>query len=73
MADVRRILADVERRGIDVEHWEVRSPTLDDVFLTLTGRPRAEPRPRRLPGVLMTTLTTCTHRPSAGPRTTRPR
>ncbi|KRD43444.1 ABC transporter [Cellulomonas sp. Root930] len=36
--DVRRILADVERRGIDVEHWEVRSPTLDDVFLTLTGR-----------------------------------
>ena len=37
--DVRRILADVERRGIAVDTWEVRSPTLDDVFLTLTGRP----------------------------------
>jgi ABC-2 type transport system ATP-binding protein len=39
VSDVRRILADVELRGADVEHWEVRSPTLDDVFLTLTGRP----------------------------------
>ncbi|MBO3085302.1 ATP-binding cassette domain-containing protein [Cellulomonas fengjieae] len=39
VADVRRILGDIERRGVDVEHWEVRSPTLDDVFLTLTGRP----------------------------------
>ncbi|MEZ0446480.1 ATP-binding cassette domain-containing protein [Cellulomonas sp. ICMP 17802] len=37
--DVRRILADVERRGVTVDTWEVRSPTLDDVFLTLTGRP----------------------------------
>ncbi|GIG20834.1 daunorubicin resistance protein DrrA family ABC transporter ATP-binding protein [Cellulomonas chitinilytica] len=37
--DVRRILADIERRGVDVESWQVRSPTLDDVFLTLTGRP----------------------------------
>ena len=37
--DVRRILADVERRGVLVDTWEVRSPTLDDVFLTLTGRP----------------------------------
>ena len=43
--DVRRILADVERRGVDVEHWEVRSPTLDDVFLTLTGRPHRRPTP----------------------------
>jgi ABC-2 type transport system ATP-binding protein len=37
--DVRRILDDVERRGVDVETWQVRSPTLDDVFLQLTGRP----------------------------------
>ncbi|MGY4644555.1 ATP-binding cassette domain-containing protein [Cellulomonas sp. URHB0016] len=37
--DVRRILADIERRGVDVESWQVRSPTLDDVFLHLTGRP----------------------------------
>ena len=40
--DVRRILSDVERRGVAVDTWEVRSPTLDDVFLTLTGR-AAEP------------------------------
>ena len=37
--DVRRILADIEDRGVAVDTWEVRSPTLDDVFLTLTGRP----------------------------------
>ncbi|NKY08233.1 ATP-binding cassette domain-containing protein [Cellulomonas hominis] len=36
--DVRRILADVERRGLPVEGWRVAVPTLDDVFLTLTGR-----------------------------------
>ncbi|WP_199422545.1 ATP-binding cassette domain-containing protein [Actinotalea solisilvae] len=39
VADVRRILADVEERLLAVEHWEVRAPTLDDVFLTLTGAP----------------------------------
>ena len=36
--DVRRILADVEERGLDVESWQVRTPTLDDVFLALTGQ-----------------------------------
>jgi daunorubicin resistance ABC transporter ATP-binding subunit len=35
--DVRRILADVERRALPVETWRVAVPTLDDVFLTLTG------------------------------------
>jgi daunorubicin resistance ABC transporter ATP-binding subunit len=35
--DVRRILADVERRVLPVESWRVAVPTLDDVFLTLTG------------------------------------
>ena len=42
--DVRRILADVELRGLPVERWRVAVPTLDDVFLTLTGRP-AGPAP----------------------------
>ncbi|GIG35257.1 ATP-binding cassette domain-containing protein [Cellulomonas pakistanensis] len=37
--DVRRILADVETRRLPVESWRVAVPTLDDVFLTLTGRP----------------------------------
>ncbi len=37
--DVRRILADVELRRLPVESWRVAVPTLDDVFLTLTGRP----------------------------------
>lgn len=40
--DVRRILADVERRSVPVEGWRLAVPTLDDVFLTLTGHP-AEP------------------------------
>lgn len=38
VADVRRILADVELRAVPVESWRVAAPTLDDVFLTLTGR-----------------------------------
>ncbi|NHT17969.1 ATP-binding cassette domain-containing protein [Cellulomonas sp. IC4_254] len=37
--DVRRILADVELRRLPVDSWRVAVPTLDDVFLTLTGRP----------------------------------
>jgi daunorubicin resistance ABC transporter ATP-binding subunit len=37
--DVRRILADVELRRLPVASWRVAVPTLDDVFLTLTGRP----------------------------------
>jgi ABC-2 type transport system ATP-binding protein len=41
VGDVRRILADVERRGLAVEQWSVRTPTLDDVFLELTGAPTA--------------------------------
>lgn len=42
--DVRRILADVELRRLPVASWRVAVPTLDDVFLTLTGRP-ADPEP----------------------------
>lgn len=38
VADVRRILADVEARRVPVVHWELRRPDLDDVFLTLTGQ-----------------------------------
>ena len=42
--DVRRILADVELRRLPVTGWRVAVPTLDDVFLTLTGSPAdAEP------------------------------
>jgi ABC-2 type transport system ATP-binding protein len=37
VAHVREVLADVERRGLDVERWQLREPTLDDVFLQLTG------------------------------------
>jgi ABC-2 type transport system ATP-binding protein len=34
---VRAVLAAVEAAGVVPEHWEVRAPSLDDVFLTLTG------------------------------------
>lgn len=42
VADVHRILGDVSARPLDVAAWQVREPTLDDVFLSLTGKP-AEP------------------------------
>ena len=37
VAHVRTVLSAVETAGVVPEHWEVRAPTLDDVFLTLTG------------------------------------
>lgn len=43
VADARRILDDVERSTRRVEHWRLAIPTLDDVFLTLTGAPAADP------------------------------
>ena len=42
VTDVRRILGEVEARGAAVEHWRLAAPTLDDVFLTLTGAPASE-------------------------------
>jgi ABC-2 type transport system ATP-binding protein len=35
---VQGLLRDLDRSGIDLESIEVKRPTLDDVFLTLTGR-----------------------------------
>ncbi|MFD2794102.1 ATP-binding cassette domain-containing protein [Promicromonospora vindobonensis] len=37
VAHVRSVLSVVEATGVTPDHWEVRAPTLDDVFLTLTG------------------------------------
>ena len=37
IGDARRILALVEAEGRPVAHWRLATPTLDDVFLTLTG------------------------------------
>jgi ABC-2 type transport system ATP-binding protein len=37
VAHVRSVLSVVETAGVVPEHWEVRAPTLDDVFLALTG------------------------------------
>ena len=55
VADVRRILADVEARRLPVESWRVATPTLDDVFLTLTGRPAeaADAAAAAAPGTLL--------------------
>ncbi|NTW42032.1 MAG: ATP-binding cassette domain-containing protein [Cellulomonadaceae bacterium] len=39
VGDVRRVLAGLEASHAQVEHWELAAPTLDDVFLTLTGGP----------------------------------
>lgn len=37
VADGRRLLAEVEAAGLAVDHWRLVTPTLDDVFLALTG------------------------------------
>jgi ABC-2 type transport system ATP-binding protein len=37
VAHVREVLADVERRRLHVERWQLREPSLDEVFLALTG------------------------------------
>ncbi len=37
VAHVRDVLAAVAATGVEPVSWEVREPTLDDVFLTLTG------------------------------------
>lgn len=42
VADVRRVLAEVEADGRPVTGWRIATPTLDDVFLTLTGPAAAE-------------------------------
>ncbi|MBY5163031.1 ATP-binding cassette domain-containing protein [Salsipaludibacter albus] len=41
--DLRKVLSDVENRGIALSDAGLRRPTLDDVFLTLTGRSTADP------------------------------
>lgn len=42
VADVRRVLAQVEADGLPVAGWRIATPTLDDVFLTLTGPAAAQ-------------------------------
>ncbi|WP_125775751.1 ATP-binding cassette domain-containing protein [Antribacter gilvus] len=43
VAHVSAVLRAVEGTGVTVESWVVRAPTLDDVFLTLTGHAAARP------------------------------
>ncbi|MFC4554749.1 ABC transporter ATP-binding protein [Georgenia faecalis] len=40
VTDVRRVLGDVLDRRLDVVRWQVRTPTLDEVFLELTAGER---------------------------------
>ncbi|WP_343238138.1 ATP-binding cassette domain-containing protein [Streptomyces sp. SID8367] len=42
-ADLQYVLAALEAAGIAVTDISLAPPTLDDVFLTLTGRPRRDP------------------------------
>ncbi len=46
---VQGLIRDLDRSGIDLESIEVRRPTLDDVFLTLTGPLAARRRVRPAP------------------------
>ena len=42
--DIRALLAETAKAGIRVSDIAIAGPTLDDVFLTLTGRPSAQER-----------------------------
>ncbi len=37
-SSVQGLLRELDARGVELTHFQVRRPTLDDVFLTLTGR-----------------------------------
>ena len=41
-ASLQLILADLQAQGIGLHDAGIRRPTLDDVFLQLTGRPAEE-------------------------------
>ena len=45
IADVGKILYRVESAGLAVDEWQVRTPSLDDVFIALTGRVSRTPLP----------------------------
>ncbi len=45
VGDMRRILDQMEKADINVESLSFHKPTLDDVFLKLTGRPKEEAVP----------------------------
>jgi ABC-2 type transport system ATP-binding protein len=40
---LKQVLSRLDEAGVDVEHVSFRRPTLDDVFLTLTGRTTDQP------------------------------
>ncbi len=40
--DAHRILGEIHAAGTAVAHWRLVTPTLDDVFLALTGEPASE-------------------------------
>jgi ABC-2 type transport system ATP-binding protein len=43
MHQLKQVLSRLDEAGIDVENVSFRSPTLDDVFLTLTGHIAKQP------------------------------
>ncbi len=43
VASLRRVLDELDRARIDVEHLSIHSPDLDDVFFAVTGHPATEP------------------------------
>jgi len=42
VASIRRLLATLEDAGVEVEHLEIHTPDLDDVFFAVTGHATAE-------------------------------
>ncbi len=43
VGSLRRVLDELDRARIDVEHLSIHSPDLDDVFFAVTGHATTEP------------------------------
>jgi ABC-2 type transport system ATP-binding protein len=47
VASLRRVLDELARAGVDVEHLSIHTPDLDDVFFAVTGHASTEPTARQ--------------------------
>jgi ABC-2 type transport system ATP-binding protein len=47
VATLRRVLDELDRAGVDVEHISIHTPDLDDVFFAVTGHTAGEPPVRQ--------------------------
>ena len=56
--DSLEALRRVEEAGVEVADFQLRRPTLDDVFIEITGSPTGDPEPREPARMTVTGMTT---------------